>query len=1694
MECPPQDVGCVPRTARPAAFTKAAFSKAFETSCSRNFVADVRSFFTDVDFESFIKLGVDFTDSQFCELLVFLIRVVRSNGVFDTALACFDYLRHSFDMRELYARAKFFISYVRNACVEFYDAFVDELAHESTPIADKFGEALGVFSKYASSELFTSLKRLLLSLASIKFFSKDISKEIFRKSGTRPTCEIDAYIDILKSFHTLIASGERLLNGESLGSILSSDDPVANFVSEAKRLITMKDFTYVGLPVEGYIHRTEFASEVEKTLFAGNELVKHMPKNGPAYPSLFALNLRLVAVNNELKNAVYGERRMTPYAIKLVGSPGVGKSTVFDYICRFHSRALGREYSDEYVFHRNIASDYWEGLKPLSQDVIHYSEAGNTAQKIAMATPDPVLQEITSLIDSLPMTANMASLEAKGSTFIAPSMVIADINDANMNASFQVNNPAAFHRRWVTVNVIVKPEFRMDNSMQLDAKKCLEVMHNDFWDFKVTTFRATSARAGHEVVEKEHATLATLRDFLIGHMTDHYASQRKILEKIKSTNIDEFQDAQNESDVSEFVGVLPERFFSVKETFFHGSAALFYFAASWATFLCPSFFLRFFIELIRYRTCASLDHKRSQSYALFWQSLGYETPKIKLFVRDTPTYKAVLYSISALLGAMMLMRAFRSLSRVEGEGAVMSKSSDRDDSEVKDGIVTLENQIGVDKPRSVKYLKPNSDWFQRESLALKYLKNKETTNEPHGIVNRVARNVRYFSVYVEYDGSMKDVTTRGLGVCEDFIILNKHCLLDNSEFRMDQKTADGVTTIRKFTVTDFFPMGTDLILCRVPGDKFVDIRPFLLDPLEIVNSVAGVIGDRVPFDTRVVPHDDTTISFYGRKAHQRDLLSYQWDNHAYGKCGTPVLAQLGRSFGVVGIHSAGDTKSQRGFCQRLHPSLVDEAILTLSKTTPYLRVNSEGDVRLDGLIKEPHKRSPLRYEGTERLRYVGTRPGNVPPSKSNIKRSALFKEATLVAGTGPFDSEGQELYGAPLMKGITVDGRYYDPESNFYRKLDKPGVALHSKRMEKAIFAVVDHIITGLYDRGIDHLAPVDIYTSQNGHCENYYMRSMRNSTSGGYPWPGSKRKLLLEEPREGKPDGKMPKMEVLDHLLYQSGAYARNEDACPLLGAQLKDEPRAAAKNKYAKTRVFMMSPYESTLLQRALLMPFYTLMCEHKDLFCCSIGINMHSTDVDEFVHDLSSFADHYMEGDYGGFDTSMPYEIGLAANTVVYTICAQLGYNEEALRQVKGLLSDNLYPTCVVRGDVIQVPALQPSGKYATAEDNSLRGLLMLVYFYVCQFPERDPCSFFDQVLPRIYGDDLLAAVKPESRHLFNNVVYSQFCEDVYGIEYTNAQKTKDFKPFLSLKETSFLKRTFIFREDIGHWVAPLDKTSIMKSIAYILPSKVVSEEEQTLDSVVSAMREMFFHCSEEDYEKRRVVVARMVEAKYNLPPNEFLRRLPSFWTICRSLFNDDSEIESESRVNEAEGTLVESPAASLGRLCARFVKRAKKAVPYARAAAAHSMDRAFTAQTFSDNVAQMSYAIYGGAIVAITNWGPAMFLLHLFPGCPPILVRAFTVCIWAPINEELWKEYVPVTRFVIGWHEMIHHWAPGHLLFHMETPIQLPDLKERIKYHMYMNTFSFGTSFIPGGWIVSDLHVYCHYMAIFRDALERHGFHL
>jgi hypothetical protein len=916
----------------------------------------------------------------------------------------------------------------------------------------------------------------------------------------------------------------------------------------------------------------------------------------------------------------------------------------------------------------------------------------------------------------------------------------------------------------------------------------------------------------------------------------------------------------------------------------------------------------FFYKAISVRACYQRINFVQDRVEFKWQFFRAVCGWKNLYTGLPPPSYHTQQFVLALSAVILGFKCYKGVSLFTEGNIVSSSNSEATEPEIDREIARIEEKSAAARPPPRPKRGNGIDWDSLPRSIPMPIDSPVQYNEPEKVYSAVQSNVRL--VHIE---GVRTIETHVTGLCADLAVVNRHSInhprADGTwEFTVRMSAEHKVGIFRcVVTESEFVPIEGDLFLVRLRGAKFKDIRSYLCADYYTPPPYGGkaMIDSctvTVHQSGRIVAHD----SNFGEVVVERPL-SYPWREHASGKCGLPLVAQFSGGSGIVGFHVAGSS-GELAFSQSIRKADVDRAIKLLEKGSCALSINSEGLLRLPSRVTRigsVSERSPLNFEEVPGLNVYGGLEGYsvLKLGKSKLLSTPFVHYAERLTGISPFDASGAPLFGAPVFAaGLNkITGEYQGPYNHFVKKAGVLKKSLSPVTLAQTIDLVSEHLITSLRARGVTTLRPVTLEIAQNGDPCDFYMRAMKPSTSGGFPWPGAKKKFSRECCLDFKVDSYMPLFDVKEQVYEQCAAYERGEDALPLLGAQLKDEPRSLQKIRDRKTRVFCMSPYESTLVNRMFLMPFYSLMVEHGDIFRTAIGVNMHSTDVADICSNMAGFLT-FMEGDYGGFDTSMPYDIGLAANTIVWRVCENLGYDDYALNMVRGILSDNLYPTVVMRGDLFAAPALQPSGKYATAEDNSLRGLVLLVYYWIsqCELHGLQPVDFWTVVSPLIYGDDVIVGVSQRARAFFNNNKYQEFCASVYGLEYTSALKTSVMEDFLTWDQCSFLKRNFVFREDLDQWVAPLDLASIMKSIVYYLPSKSVSKEEQLIDSCVSALRELFFHLTEEEYHLRRLAFADAVSDVFERKSSDILKVFPTFDVIRTQLYGSTADLLVESKV--------------------------------------------------------------------------------------------------------------------------------------------------------------------------------------------------
>jgi hypothetical protein len=1459
-------------------------------------------------------------------VVVFLYQAYRSTSFLDYAACAHQYfLTLSINIEEADSVYKLHMAKYQKRSQEFFDRFPGDFCSSDIK-TESLTENLEWFSsvayKVVTSDVAQHVSELVLGLTSMKLFSKDISKKIWSTFGLpkKRMTFLEIGHSIFTALLNLLKFGEALASGAPWSSFLRSDDPVESACVEIEELIRFSTRIAYGLGHDGYIMSHEFMRRASEVLTISNDLLSRMATYHPDYK-------RLSKFRNEMDNIFIRERdfnnsktRSPPVAVMIHGDPGVGKSLIVQAVVRSYCKVIGVEFSQGVIFNRCTTSTYWDGYNPFSQLVIHYSELGNKNPARVRSQGDACIEELCSVIDALPKTVDVA-FEDKGKIRCAPKMVILDTNNPSLNAKEATSHPAAIARRFIYVEVVVKPEFRKDGSVEIDPSKASG--NSDVWTFHVYRREANGAANSHktnifstgsvvdflshlrelfidhesriaesskashdlsdtveevfsrplscDVDHKEGEDNLIFREFVPSSASAKRSRKKWVVKESRSLESKEHTceakgydpDIRTESlhsfvqdRVPHKVRVLPlvlqtimlQLFLWIVELFEPDklsaliASTFFLFISMCMGINVVNFsllilfmvaFVTHWIKSFRFSMIVDkLKEKVRQKFSHECRKLMFAIGKIK-----SPYIEKNSKTIASLAGVLAALGLLCYYIRRKRRDFMSEGSSFLERDPCAAALEAAEDKLGCGPSYVRIKSKVHESWNVRHCAP--------PPVHTSGIVSlwdAVRRNCRGAKVY--HDNTC--TATFVLGLKGGVAVINRHALGSFNEVTRVKISCSGydVGEGTQFVDINVDPNFTvlvsgDLAFITTPGLRFIDITKHIGGDEPPSCSVNALIA-ACPVVATWVSNPGCLRDKYAPSESLVEAWQYEWKDHSAGLCGLPLLIERGNGSVIAGLHAGTGVRS---IAVPLTKSLVCDSIDKVNDLSGLVPIISEGRLSLHDVLEAPLEKSPFKYERLQGCKYLGKLP---LPTKINTKSNLTISPHWDRIGKvfSQYYPKVKQQFGPPLMKPKIGADEYISPWNIALKKLGKTTQPLDPFILKRVVTELKERIVKNLNGEGVAKLNPLSVKDAINGSRVDEFINRINASTSSGFGRRGPK---SLHIPFVDEKEGVREPTESLKRdILEILNTFENGESANFIYTAQLKDEPRPIEKVKSGKTRVFYMSPLHALVVTRMMLSPFYSLMVEHGEVFCTAVGINMHSQ-ADALFKRLRDFSDKWMAGDYGSFDQGMPYQIGQASNTIVYEVLKEFGYNESALLVVKGLLTENLHPLVNMNNDVFERPALQPSGKYATAEDNSLRGLVMLMYGFYAD-PRNSNLDFFEVVLPVTYGDDLICSVKPCVSDRFNNVSYSAVVVDIFGMDYTTADKKRVETPFDEIERVQFLKRSFNYHESIDMIVGALDPDSIYKALKWYLPSKNVTHREQFLATCFSMLWESFMHLDE------------------------------------------------------------------------------------------------------------------------------------------------------------------------------------------------------------------------------------------------------
>lgn len=699
-------------------------------------------------------------------------------------------------------------------------------------------------------------------------------------------------------------------------------------------------------------------------------------------------------------------------------------------------------------------------------------------------------------------------------------------------------------------------------------------------------------------------------------------------------------------------------------------------------------------------------------------------------------------------------------------------------------------------------------------------------------------------VIIRHDNTTKDIHQFVLGIQGGFAIVNTHAVYGFNQ-HVDFYFESTNTTERLFH-DHMKHLGNDVTVLQFKKHLFKNLLKHV--PISSPDSFSGILSDKsvsgvlsqVTLPAFKSNDDQGTANFLN------EYYKYSFP-HYPGLCGKMLIARYNGGSAVVAIHTAGDNMSQAAYGVTINRKLIEDCI------------NSFDGFKYSSFIFPVEVTDPVAHSAVRFEQLAVPCYGKLPGPVLTNKQSKVC-EAPLYNVRDQFDKVLDEVlhfkrtkeFGPPLMRRKGKGESFISPYNRPIAKFGKNKATIPPKILKMVKKELFEEITSQLPDLKLN---PLLFSEAINGSPDNPFIRGMNTSTSAGYGWKGKKGDYIKKLEDLNITKDMIPELEERVKEIVKR--YQEGEISLYVTRGCLKDEPRELSKILAGKTRMFYISPVEAIVIQRMVLAPFYSLMVAYNDIFSVTVGIDMHREA--HILHDkLKKFSPFMLDGDFGDFDINMCFDLRHLANELVFDLLRYYGYSDEAMELLRGVLTDDLFPLIEVLTDLYLVAGLQPSGKYGTCEGNCLIGnILVRVAFYCLQFMQfkNFDLSFRDNVLNYHNGDDLILSVKELVIDWFNNRTMAYFCKQYLDMAYTDAHKSVDMAPYVALKDIVYLKRNFIYNKKLNRIVGALDLDSICRSLLWWIPSRSVTNMEQCIDTVNSALLEFFMHTEEDSYNRIR-----------------------------------------------------------------------------------------------------------------------------------------------------------------------------------------------------------------------------------------------
>jgi len=1353
------------------------------------------------------------------------------------------------------------------------EAFCDNEAQGFKDFIDSGKDNLSRLRGLRDSSGFAKVQKFMMYVLSLGLFSHagiTMSKagysrveEASLKRKFKPDMNfVDTLLDMVLF---ICSSGYQIYAGNSIEHIVHSPASYTKFYDDVE--IFSQDFARVASNVVAGTEHTKLLVRLSGLLDIYKSIEPLFSQMSSSEKKiLLSIRGRLLSFSAQLKSEkICQSARPAPFSLLLSGTSGIGKSVLTEIFFAQFAKIRDLPLSEEMKYVRSPTQEFWDNFDSkmwclvLDDIAWLHPKAGEVDQSVS---------ELLHIVNNVPYITNQAALDKKGTTPFLGQFVIGTTNTFDLNARSYFSYPAAARRRFPFVlKVTVKPEFANKHG-NLDVKE--KVPFPNFWNFELIEIIAD----GHNVLERNIANFSDITDVLTwfnDSVNTFYVRQTQAVDSVTTIHdsvlcsecsmpdlvcrcaLDIALDLvpQQQKLLPDVVHVELQSLLVATGAFGFGTV-IGYIINGFITAYLPSFVYQIIVNLLT-RKAATIPESLRMTF-LYWtgqqrKAMGLIGAKVQSRIIATPKIFMILGA--AISAGIVAKYMFTSSFVAQGAQVPIPMKKERSDYFYSDTFETTKFDCSL----------------KSRCMDLVSLRNRVSQNIVHG----------------HFTNDKLTLHCKMLGVGGNLYLTNNHSVPENVEsFRaLMGANRNGISMDIQGTLSENDVRRdpkNDLALVRIVNipprcsllEYFITSKPVGNSTGQYIDRLSSGAIDTI--DMSHITYDEKYINDI--KTTLFCASSYASCPTQKGQCGMPLIAECGNKKAILGIHSFGGMNRMKDYCgatvvmRSTLRSLMDQFDDSACSDVNPPVLCAQGYTRH---LTSLHPKSVFRYIDSGVATVYGSFTGFRPTTKSQVIASPLapfLKEKGITSD-----------FGKPIMSG-------WRPWRIAALDMVNPVVELDSSILKDCVTSYLDHIRARVPFKAMKHiLGKSDQFTALNGAEGIAFLDGIKRGTSAGAPFCESKRKHLTKvAPERGLSDpiGITPVLqERVDDI---TAKYARGECYQPVFTAHLKDEAVNPQKQQSGKTRVFCGAPFDWSIVVRQLFLSHVRLMQNYKFAFECGVGTVAPSTEwTDMFKHITKFGTFRIVAGDYKAYDKRMPPALITAAFEVLIVLAEESGnFSREEITSMYCVCKDTAYPMIDFNGDLVTFWGSNPSGHPLTVIINSIANSLYMRYTYA--LTGNNVATFSDNVSLMTYGDDNIMSVS-EDCHNFNHTTIRDALAKI-GVVYTMADKEAESVPFIHISDASFLKRSWLWDDEQGVFLAPLEEASIHKMLCVIVKSKTETLNSQVSDIIRCAHRE-WWHYGKSEFNLKTSL---LLEAIAHNGLDSFFedRKLPTYeslWTQFR-----------------------------------------------------------------------------------------------------------------------------------------------------------------------------------------------------------------